>query len=176
MASNQHRPRTRLSLRSNTIPYGSMSSEQPDSDASSMPPTSISKKRAYVAVAVLCYVNLLNYMDRYTIAGEHIVIKAISGGIVHRKSLWKETDVVLVLFQVCCLASRITLESLTAHLASYRQVSVWVCSTLHWQSSKKKENIAELDFARVLPCWGWTNRSVTITNPELHKTQVDLDV
>ncbi|XP_053341261.1 protein spinster homolog 3 [Clarias gariepinus] len=28
-----------------------------------------SSARAYIAVAVLCYVNLLNYMDRYTIAG-----------------------------------------------------------------------------------------------------------
>ncbi|KAL0193408.1 hypothetical protein M9458_011704, partial [Cirrhinus mrigala] len=79
MASNQHKPRARLSLRSNTtIRYGSMSSEQPDSDASSTQTTTISKKRAYLAVAVLCYVNLLNYMDRYTIAGEHTVIKAIS--------------------------------------------------------------------------------------------------
>ncbi|XP_021173535.2 protein spinster homolog 3 isoform X1 [Fundulus heteroclitus] len=29
----------------------------------------ISQRRAYVAIAVLCYVNLLNYMERYTIAG-----------------------------------------------------------------------------------------------------------
>lgn len=29
-----------------------------------------SSARAYIAVAVLCYVNLLNYMDRYTIAGK----------------------------------------------------------------------------------------------------------
>nr|XP_057943670.1 protein spinster homolog 3 isoform X1 [Doryrhamphus excisus]XP_057943671.1 protein spinster homolog 3 isoform X1 [Doryrhamphus excisus]XP_057943672.1 protein spinster homolog 3 isoform X1 [Doryrhamphus excisus] len=28
-----------------------------------------SHRRAYVAVAVLCYINLLNYMERYTIAG-----------------------------------------------------------------------------------------------------------
>lgn len=31
------------------------------------PPSS--PKRAYLAVAVLCYINLLNYMERYTIAG-----------------------------------------------------------------------------------------------------------
>lgn len=30
----------------------------------------LSRRRSYVAVAVLCYVNLLNYMDRYTIAGK----------------------------------------------------------------------------------------------------------
>ncbi len=64
-----------------------MSSEQPDSDAPSMQTTIISQKRSYIAVAVLCYINLLNYMDRYTIAGEYTVIKAISSGIVHRKSL-----------------------------------------------------------------------------------------
>ncbi|XP_077361817.1 protein spinster homolog 3 isoform X2 [Festucalex cinctus] len=29
----------------------------------------ISRRRAHIAVAVLCYVNLLNYMERYTIAG-----------------------------------------------------------------------------------------------------------
>lgn len=88
MTSNQPRPRTRLSLRSNTtVRYGSMSSDQPDSNASSMQTTVISQKRSYIAVAVLCYINLLNYMDRYTIAGEHTVIKAISSGMVHRKSL-----------------------------------------------------------------------------------------
>ncbi|KAK2912059.1 hypothetical protein QQF64_027971 [Cirrhinus molitorella] len=80
MASNQHRPRNRLSLRSNsTIRYGSMSSEQPDSDASSTQTTTISKKRAYIAVAVLCYINLLNYMDRYTIAGVLLNIQIYFG-------------------------------------------------------------------------------------------------
>ncbi|XP_028276892.1 protein spinster homolog 3 isoform X2 [Parambassis ranga] len=29
----------------------------------------VSPKRAHIAIAVLCYVNLLNYMERYTIAG-----------------------------------------------------------------------------------------------------------
>ncbi|XP_056100609.1 protein spinster homolog 3 isoform X1 [Rhinichthys klamathensis goyatoka] len=70
MASNQHRPKPRLSLRSNTtVRYGSMSSEQPDSDTSSVQTTPISQRRSYITVAVLCYINLLNYMDRYTIAG-----------------------------------------------------------------------------------------------------------
>lgn len=32
-------------------------------------PTVVSPARGYVAVAVLCYINLLNYMERYTIAG-----------------------------------------------------------------------------------------------------------
>lgn len=29
----------------------------------------ISPRSAYVAIAVLCYVNLVNYIERYTIAG-----------------------------------------------------------------------------------------------------------
>lgn len=29
----------------------------------------ISNRQAYVTMAVLCYINLLNYMERYTIAG-----------------------------------------------------------------------------------------------------------
>lgn len=103
MASNQHRPKTRLSLRSSTtVRYGSMSSEQPDVDASSVQTTSISLRRSYIAVAVLCYINLLNYMDRYTIAGEHSLPKAIASVMVNRMSLEIATDVVLVLFQVCC--------------------------------------------------------------------------
>ncbi|KAM6983948.1 protein spinster homolog 3 [Tautogolabrus adspersus] len=32
-------------------------------------PESISPRRAKIAVAVLCYINLINYMERYTIAG-----------------------------------------------------------------------------------------------------------
>lgn len=64
MSSDQPRPKTHLSVR-----YGSISCEFPDGDTSSTRPTGISQRRSYIAVAVLCYINLLNYMDRYTIAG-----------------------------------------------------------------------------------------------------------
>ncbi|KAI7813362.1 protein spinster homolog 3-like isoform X1 [Triplophysa rosa] len=64
MSSDQHRPKTHLSVR-----YGSISCEFPDGDTSSTQPTGISRRRSYIMVAVLCYINLLNYMDRYTIAG-----------------------------------------------------------------------------------------------------------
>lgn len=47
--------------------YGTIANGPVDSSAET---TEISPRRAYIAVAVLCYVNLLNYMDRYTIAGE----------------------------------------------------------------------------------------------------------
>lgn len=91
MASNEHRPKTRLSLRSSsTVRYGSMSSEQPDRDASSVQTTSISLRRSYIAVAVLCYINLLNYMDRYTIAGEQTLPKAIAS--VMRQNVNRNSD------------------------------------------------------------------------------------
>ncbi|XP_028839132.1 LOW QUALITY PROTEIN: protein spinster homolog 3 [Denticeps clupeoides] len=48
--------------------YGSVAGAQLDMGPSSHT-AAISPRRAHLAVAVLCYVNLLNYMDRYTIAG-----------------------------------------------------------------------------------------------------------
>lgn len=42
-----------------------------DTDSPSMPaPWSLPRWRAYVAAAVLCYINLLNYMNWFIIAGE----------------------------------------------------------------------------------------------------------
>lgn len=31
--------------------------------------TAHSNRKAYIAVAILCFINLINYMDRYTLAG-----------------------------------------------------------------------------------------------------------
>lgn len=68
--SNQPRRKTRLSFSTNmSVRYGSMGSDVPDGDTSSTQISAISPRRSYIAVAVLCYINLLNYMDRYTIAG-----------------------------------------------------------------------------------------------------------
>lgn len=36
--------------------------------------SSSSNSRAYITVAILCLVNLLNYMDRYTVAGKKITV------------------------------------------------------------------------------------------------------
>lgn len=33
------------------------------------PPSGVSTSRARLTVVILCYVNLLNYMDRFTVAG-----------------------------------------------------------------------------------------------------------
>ncbi|XP_049896380.1 protein spinster homolog 3-like isoform X3 [Epinephelus moara] len=45
----------------------SLSSLTPKTEEEEKP--EISRRRSYIAVAVLCYVNLINYMERYTLAG-----------------------------------------------------------------------------------------------------------
>ena len=68
--SRQDGKTTCLSLRSTSGPrYGSIS-DPPLTEAPPAESRVISPKRSYIAVAVLCYVNLINYIDRYTIAGE----------------------------------------------------------------------------------------------------------
>ncbi|KAG5844354.1 hypothetical protein ANANG_G00161620 [Anguilla anguilla] len=60
----------RLNSRISSTPqYGSISENQTKDETTSVKMAIPSPKRSYIAVAVLCYVNLLNYMDRYTIAG-----------------------------------------------------------------------------------------------------------
>ncbi|XP_037543515.1 protein spinster homolog 3 [Nematolebias whitei] len=63
-------PKVRCSLGSSSgLRYGSLvnsvSSLAPDAAQRG----AVSPRRAYLAIAVLCYINLLNYMERYTIAG-----------------------------------------------------------------------------------------------------------
>ncbi|KAB5522466.1 hypothetical protein PHYPO_G00159840 [Pangasianodon hypophthalmus] len=67
-------PKEKMSLRSSTNGihrYSSIASESEENQPliTNINNTMPSRRRSYVAVAVLCYVNLLNYMDRYTIAG-----------------------------------------------------------------------------------------------------------
>ncbi|XP_066498974.1 protein spinster homolog 1 [Hoplias malabaricus] len=63
---------------SDTTPFFSDDTEgegSPDKDGGHSPqqeedsPSGVSDKRAFLTVAVLCYINLLNYMDRFTVAG-----------------------------------------------------------------------------------------------------------
>ncbi|XP_056141026.1 protein spinster homolog 3 [Lampris incognitus] len=49
--------------------YGSCAGSLSSVELTPLQKPAISLTRSYTAVAVLCYVNLLNYMDRYTIAG-----------------------------------------------------------------------------------------------------------
>ncbi|CAJ1064604.1 protein spinster homolog 3 [Xyrichtys novacula] len=70
VTSPQDRPRPRWSVGSGSdLRYGSFMNSL--SSLTSQPPEkqTISPKRAKIAVTVLCYINLLNYMERYTIAG-----------------------------------------------------------------------------------------------------------
>ncbi|XP_030648535.1 protein spinster homolog 3 [Chanos chanos] len=69
--SNQRGEKTNLSFRADAKPgYGSIARDPTDKSKSSPEDaTVISPGRGRIAVAVLCYINLLNYMDRYTIAG-----------------------------------------------------------------------------------------------------------
>ncbi|XP_010766697.1 protein spinster homolog 3-like, partial [Notothenia coriiceps] len=65
-------PIPRWSLGSGSgLHYGSfvnsLSSLTPKAEQTEEP--AISQRRSYIAVAVLCYINLLNYTERYTIAG-----------------------------------------------------------------------------------------------------------
>ncbi|KAJ8412359.1 hypothetical protein AAFF_G00126950 [Aldrovandia affinis] len=66
--ADQDGEKVRLSSRtSSTRRYRSFGENQ--DETTSTETAVISPKRSYIAVAVLCYINLLNYMDRYTIAG-----------------------------------------------------------------------------------------------------------
>lgn len=46
-------------------PSGGSPAERPEAE----PPSGVSRPRALLTVLILCYVNLLNYMDRFTVAG-----------------------------------------------------------------------------------------------------------
>ncbi|XP_030602519.1 protein spinster homolog 3 isoform X2 [Archocentrus centrarchus] len=51
------------------LPYGSFANSLASLTPNDEEKPAISPKRAYVTMVVLCYINLLNYMERYTIAG-----------------------------------------------------------------------------------------------------------
>lgn len=46
-------------------PGGSAGRRPPEEE----PPSGVSSVRALLTVLILCYINLLNYMDRFTVAG-----------------------------------------------------------------------------------------------------------
>lgn len=69
VVSKQNGEKVSLSSNTSASPrYGSVADE-PAKEALPADTAVISPRRAHIAVAVLCYINLLNYMDRYTIAG-----------------------------------------------------------------------------------------------------------
>lgn len=52
--------------------YGSLKNSLSSFTPTAAEKPAVSPRRAYIAVAVLGYINLINYMERYTIAGEMI--------------------------------------------------------------------------------------------------------
>uniref|UniRef100_A0A8C6Q4X0 SPNS lysolipid transporter 3, sphingosine-1-phosphate (putative) n=1 Tax=Nothobranchius furzeri TaxID=105023 RepID=A0A8C6Q4X0_NOTFU len=54
---------------SSGLRYGSLVNSVSSLAPKAAEASAVSPKQAYVATAVLCYINLLNYMERYTIAG-----------------------------------------------------------------------------------------------------------
>ncbi len=68
--SLEDKPKPRLSVSSSLgLQYGSFVNSLSSLTPQAVEKPALSPKRAYLAVTVLCYVNLINYMERFTIAG-----------------------------------------------------------------------------------------------------------
>uniref|UniRef100_A0A3Q3W6P1 Major facilitator superfamily (MFS) profile domain-containing protein n=1 Tax=Mola mola TaxID=94237 RepID=A0A3Q3W6P1_MOLML len=69
MSTPQNGPKSQWSLSSSSaLHYGSFENSLSSLTPQATEKPAVSPRRAYIAVAVLCYVNLINYMERYTIA------------------------------------------------------------------------------------------------------------
>lgn len=60
---------SRSQMSSSSLRYGSFQNSLATLTPEAEDKPALSPRSAYVAVAVLCYVNLVNYIERYTIAG-----------------------------------------------------------------------------------------------------------
>uniref|UniRef100_A0A3B3WBZ5 Major facilitator superfamily (MFS) profile domain-containing protein n=1 Tax=Poecilia mexicana TaxID=48701 RepID=A0A3B3WBZ5_9TELE len=124
VSSHQDKPVPRCSLGSSSgLHYGalvnSVSSLAPL--ASDKPP--ISQRRAYVAIAVLCYVNLLNYMERYTIAG----------GLSSLVNFFVISDSTAGLLQTVFICSFLLLAPLFGYLGDrYNRKYIMLCGLSVW--------------------------------------------
>lgn len=122
--------KTRLSSVSNetSTRYGSIADSLPTDEPSTAETTVLSPRRSYITVAVLCYVNLINYMDRYTIAGVLLSIQ----------KFFDITDSTSGLLQTVFICSFIILAPIFGYLGDrYNRkfimiggLSVWVVMTL----------------------------------------------
>uniref|UniRef100_A0A8C7HYZ4 SPNS lysolipid transporter 3, sphingosine-1-phosphate (putative) n=1 Tax=Oncorhynchus kisutch TaxID=8019 RepID=A0A8C7HYZ4_ONCKI len=108
--------------------YGSIADSLPTDEPSTAETTVLSSRRSYITVAVLCYVNLINYMDRYTIAGVLLSIQ----------KFFDITDSTSGLLQTVFICSFIILAPIFGYLGDrYNRkfimiggLSVWVVMTL----------------------------------------------
>ncbi|XP_027887786.1 protein spinster homolog 3 [Xiphophorus couchianus] len=124
VSSHQDTPVPRCSLGSSSgLRYGALvnSVSSLATLPSDKPP--ISKRRAYVAIAVLCYVNLLNYMERYTIAG---VLSEI-------KDFFNISDSTAGLLQTVFICSFLLLAPLFGYLGDrYNRKYIMLCGLSVW--------------------------------------------
>lgn len=56
-------------------PRGGATAQTPEAE----PPSGVPRTRALLTVSILCYINLLNYMDRFTVAGRPQPITGLLG-------------------------------------------------------------------------------------------------
>ncbi|XP_064208254.1 protein spinster homolog 3 isoform X1 [Anguilla rostrata] len=119
----------RLNSRTSSTPqYGSISENQTKDETTSVKMAIPSPKRSYIAVAVLCYVNLLNYMDRYTIAGI----------LLNIQQYFRINDSTAGLLQTVFICSSMLLAPVFGYLGDrYNRklimvggLSVWIVTTL----------------------------------------------
>ncbi|XP_076867902.1 protein spinster homolog 3 [Brachyhypopomus gauderio] len=112
-----------LSSKPRSRQYGSVSREPAGGAVSPADAPVVSAKRAYVAVAVLCYINLLNYMDRYTIAG---VLPSI-------QEFFSITDSTSGLLQTVFICSFMLLAPVFGYLGDrYNRKAIMVAGMVVW--------------------------------------------
>lgn len=87
VTSPQDKARSRWSVSSSSgLHYGSFANSLASLTPLTVEKPAISPRRAHIAIAVLCYLNLLNYMERYTIAGWMILSLHMTTAAVNKHS------------------------------------------------------------------------------------------
>uniref|UniRef100_A0A671U5S5 SPNS lysolipid transporter 3, sphingosine-1-phosphate (putative) n=1 Tax=Sparus aurata TaxID=8175 RepID=A0A671U5S5_SPAAU len=85
--------------------------------------SAISPRRSYIAVAVLCYVNLINYMERYTIAGV----------LINIQKFFDISDSVAALLQTVFICSFLLLAPLFGYLGDrYNRKYIMIAGLSIW--------------------------------------------
>ncbi|KAM8835528.1 protein spinster homolog 3-like isoform 2-T3 [Synchiropus picturatus] len=83
----------------------------------------VSRTRAHIIVAVLCYINLLNYMDRYSLAGVLLNIQLF----------FQLSDSIAGLLQTIFICSFLLVAPLFGYLGDrYNRTYIMVCGLLVW--------------------------------------------
>lgn len=96
VSSPENGPMPQWNLSSSSgLHYGSLKNSLSSFTPKAAEKPAVSRRRAYITVAVLSYINLINYMERYTIAGEMI-------SCVHMTTLLTSQQLCLWLTYIHC--------------------------------------------------------------------------